>query len=83
MTVLKGSKVNPRHVDKIDDAARKKRDRLMAEYTKEVQGERIVTEDVVFDTPSGASQFCVGGSSNGWIEWKDEESRELKFYRKK
>ena len=83
LTVLKGSKVNPRHVDKIDDAARKKRDRLMAEYTKEVQGERIVTEDVVFDTPSGASQFCVGGSSNGWVEWKDEESRELKFYRKK
>ena len=80
--MLKGSKVNPRHVDKINDANRKKRDKQLADYTKEVNGERIVIEDVVFDTPSGASQFCVGGSSNGWIEWKDEDSRELKYYRK-
>ena len=83
LTVLKGSKVNPRHVDKISDASRKKRDRLLAEYTKEVQGERIVTKDMSFKSPSGASDFCVGGSSNGWTAWKDEEHRELKFYRKK
>ncbi|MBO7120259.1 MAG: DUF4357 domain-containing protein [Bacteroidaceae bacterium] len=36
-----------------------------------------------FKSPSGASDFCVGGSSNGWTAWKDEEHRELKFYRKK
>lgn len=82
LTVLRGSKVNPRHVDKINDANRKKRDKQLADYTKEVNGERIVIEDVVFDTPSGASKFCIGGSSNGWTEWKDEEHRELKYYRK-
>ena len=83
LTVLKGSKVNPRHVDKISDASRKKRDKQLADYTKEVQGERIVTKDISFKSPSGASDFCVGGSSNGWTTWKDEESRELKIYRKK
>lgn len=82
LTVLKGSKVNPRHVDKINDANRKKRNKQLADYTEEVNGERVVIKDVVFDTPSGASQFCVGGSSNGWTEWKDEEHRELKYYRK-
>lgn len=82
LTVLKGSKVNPRHVDKISDASRKKRDKQLADYTKEVNGERIVIEDIVFDSPSGASLFCVGGSSNGWTEWKDEEHRELRYYRK-
>ncbi len=83
LTVLKGSKVNPHHVDKISDASRKKRDKQLADYTKEVQGERIVTKDISFKSPSGASDFCVGGSSNGWTAWKDEESRELKIYRKK
>ena len=82
LTVLKGSKVNPHHVDKISDASRKKRDKQLADYTKEMNGERIVIEDIVFDTPSGASLFCVGGSSNGWTEWKDKEHRELKYYRK-
>lgn len=82
MTVLKGNKVNPRHVDKISDTNRKTRNKQLADYTKEVNGERIVIEDIVFDTPSGASRFCVGGFSNGWTEWKDEEHRELKYYRK-
>lgn len=44
-------------------------------------GKRIVKEDVRFDTPSGAATFCVGGSANGWKEWKDAEGRELNVYR--
>lgn len=83
LTVLKGSKVSPRHVDKISDSDRIKRDKQLIEYTVEVNGEKIVKEDVVFETPSGASRFCVGGASNGWIEWKDEKNNELKVYRKK
>ena len=81
LIVLKGSRVNSRHLDKISDASRRKRDKQLADYTEIVNNERIVKEDVFFDTPSGASQFCVGGSSNGWTEWKDEDHRELKYYR--
>ena len=81
LTVLKGSTVNPIHVPKISDSDRKKRDRQLADYT-ELKGEkRIVKEDVQFDSPSGAACFCVGGSSNGWNEWKDEEGRKLNEYR--
>ena len=81
LTVLKGSRVNPVHLDKISPAGRKKRDILLAKYTEVKNGERIVQEDVCFDSPSGAAQFCVGGSSNGWSEWKDETGRELNAHR--
>ena len=81
LTVLKGSRINPLHVRKISEAGRKKRDWQLAEYTEVQDGKRIVKEDVLFDTPSGAAQFCVGGSANGWNEWKDEEGRELNVYR--
>ena len=81
LTVLKDSRINPVHVRKISEVGRKKRDWQLAEYTEVQDGKRIVKEDVLFDTPSGAAQFCVGGSANGWNEWKDEEGRELNVYR--
>ena len=59
----------------------KNSDKQFAEYTEERDGSRIVKTNVHFDTPSGAAQFCVGGSSNGWSEWKDEAGQELKVYR--
>ena len=81
LTVLKGSLINPVHVRKISDAGRRKRDQQFVKHTEIRNGQRIVKEDVCFDTPSGAAQFCVGGSANGWNEWKDEEGRELNVYR--
>lgn len=81
LKVLAGSKINPVHLDKISPAGRKKRDILFAKYTELRNGERIVKEDVCFASPSGAAQFCVGGSSNGWSQWKDEDGKELDVYR--
>ena len=83
LTVLKGSKVNPSDLDKFGEANKRKRNWQLAEYTEEVNGERIVKADVRFDTPSGAAVFCIGGSANGWDTWKDESGRELNEYRKK
>lgn len=81
LTVLTGSRINPVHLDKISSAGRKKRDILCTKYTEVKNGERIVMEDVSFESPSGAAQFCVGGSSNGWSQWKDETGKELNVYR--
>ena len=83
LKVLAGSKINPVHLDMISPAGRKKRDILFAKYTELKSGERIVKEDVCFESPSGAAQFCVGGSSNGWSQWKDEDGNELDVYRSK
>lgn len=78
LTVLKGSEVNPKHLSaKIE----KKRAQQMEDYTMLQAGKRIVKKDVVFESPSGAAVFCVGGSANGWSTWKDEIGRELNEYR--
>ncbi len=81
LTVLAGSKINPVHLDRISQAGKKKREILFAKYTELNKGERIVKEDICFASPSGAAQFCVGGSSNGWSQWKDEDGKELDVYR--
>lgn len=81
LTVLAGSNINPVHLAKISSAGRKKRDILFAKYTDLRNGERIVKEDICFASPSGAAQFCVGGSSNGWAQWKDENGKEIDVYR--
>ena len=33
--------------------------------------------DVLFRSPSGASDVVLGRSSNGWIEWRDSAGRTL------
>lgn len=81
LKVLAGSRINPVHLDKISSAGKKKREILFAKYTDFNNGNRIVKEDICFASPSGAAQFCVGGSSNGWTQWKDEEGKELDAYR--
>ena len=82
LTVLKGSIINPRHLDKIKPDTKKKREALIAEFTELRGDELVVVKDAVFNSPSGAAVFCVGGSSNGWKDWRDEKNNELDIYRK-
>lgn len=41
------------------------------------QGVYRLNENRSFRTPSGASDFVLGGSTNGWTEWKDSIGRTL------
>ena len=82
LTVLKGSTINPQHLDKLRPEAKQKRDSLIADYAEYRGEELVVVKDAVFKSPSGAAVFCVGGSSNGWIDWRDEKNNELNIYRK-
>ena len=54
----------------------------MSEHTKKEGENIVVVKDVVFDSPSGAALFCIGGSSNGWRDWRDKNNKELAIYRK-
>lgn len=40
-------------------------------------GNYYLTKVVTFKTPSGASDFVLGGSTNGWTEWKDRDGKTL------
>ena len=70
--VLKGSIISPDENSKnISAGIRKKRQTARIENN-------ILQEDVLFDSPSGAADFVVGNSLNGWTEWKSEDGRTLR-----
>jgi hypothetical protein len=82
LTVLKGSTINPQHLGNATPDARNKRDALIAEYAERRGNDVVLVKDAFFDSPSGAAVFCVGGASNGWRDWKDENNNMLDIYRK-
>lgn len=48
-----------------------------------VDGKYKLTVSVSFTSPSSAAMFVLGGSSNGWVEWKDKDGKTLdELYRK-
>jgi hypothetical protein len=36
-----------------------------------------IKKDILFESPSAASCFCVGMASNGWLEWKSKEGKTM------
>jgi hypothetical protein len=81
--VLEGSQVN---IDKKVSLERynKQRTELLenGSITK-IDGKYILNVILTFNTPSGASDFILGGSTNGWVEWKDKNGKTLdELYRK-
>ena len=40
-------------------------------------GKHWMTESMTFDSPSGAAVFVLGGSQNGWVEWKNKDGTKL------
>ena len=81
--VLEGSQVN---IDKKVSLERynKQRTELLenGSITK-IDGKYILNVVLTFNTPSGASDFILGGSTNGWTEWKNKDGKTLdELYRK-
>lgn len=59
------------------------RAQLMNIYTKDSEKGLILESDKTFSSPSKASDFCSGRTSNGWLTWKDEDGNTLDdVYRK-
>ena len=44
---------------------------------KDKEGCYRLKENRTFKTPSGASDFVLGGSTNGWTEWRDKNGKTL------
>lgn len=48
-----------------------------------INGKYKSTVSVSFTSPSSAGMFVLGGSINGWVEWKDKDGKTLdELYRK-
>ena len=42
-----------------------------------VGGKHKLNVSVSFSSPSSAAMFVLGGSTNGWIEWKNKDGKTL------
>lgn len=80
-TVLKGSIIAKDAVSSF--RWMENRNRLIKEYSSIKEGKLVLDSDKTFSSPSTAADFCIGGSCNGWIVWKDKDGQTLdSVYRK-
>ncbi len=81
--VLEGSEINMNKSVKLSKYNRQ-REELLSSGGIEREGDRYILKNTIsFKSPSGASDFVLGGSTNGWIEWKNSEDKTLsELYRK-
>jgi len=70
--VLKGSLIETIDSDSIPPGVKRKREVV------QVDGNGILQEDVLFQSPSYAAVFVIGGNANGLIEWKNKSGQTLK-----
>lgn len=82
--VLKDSQIDMSKDCRFDKLT-KQRDMALINGDIVAQEEKyILTKSMSFKTPSGAACFVLGGSRNGWVEWKNEDGETLKkIYRDK
>ena len=75
--VLEGSQINigkEVHLERYN----KQRDELLKNGSiSQTDGKYILNVILDFNTPSGASDFVLGGSTNGWVEWKNKDGKTL------
>ncbi len=69
--VLKGSLVSPQDDNTISTKI------LEMRKNRKVDQNNFLQEDVFFNSPSGAAQYVIGKSSNGWNEWKTKDGKTL------
>lgn len=74
IVVSKGSKLSSSPTPSCPDWLKN----LRIEYSDKITKDFVLTEDIVFSSPSAASGFCVFGSDNGRISWKTEAGKSLK-----
>ncbi len=79
VVVLKGSRGRGETAPSmIPMSAGRNRQRLIDAGTLIMEGNAYVFQkDVLFGSPSGASDVVLGRSSNGWLEWKDVNGKTL------
>ena len=71
--VLAGSRISDTVTRSCPPFALKKREQL-----KNLVVGSILQSDVLFNTPSGASDFVCGSSTSGWVVWKTADGTPLK-----
>ena len=81
--VLTGSEINMKKETTLPKYNTQRKDLFSNGGIVEKDGKHYLTVTLTFNTPSGASDFVLGGSTNGWMEWKTVNGKTLdEVYRK-
>ena len=75
--VLEGSEVNINKAVHLERYNKQRAELLDNGSISLVDGKYILNVILDFNTPSGASNFILGGSTNGWVEWKNKDGKTL------
>lgn len=75
--VLEGSQINYKKAASLEKYNKQRTELLMkGDIVQDNEG-YFLKVNLEFNTPSGASDFILGGSTNGWVEWKDLNGKTL------
>ena len=81
--VLEGSEIDMNRKCHSATLEKQRQTALLNSDIIHVDGKYKLTVSVSFTSPSSAGQFVLGGSINGWVEWKDKDAKTLdELYRK-
>lgn len=75
--VLEGSEVDMSRKCHSDNVEKQRQTAVQNGNISLVDGKYRLNVSVSFTSPSSASMFVLGGSTNGWVEWKDKDGKTL------
>ena len=75
--MLAGSEIRQNTRASITPTFAAQRQAFIVDHCKVQNGVIMLKHDYTFPSPSYAAGMCVGGSANGWTEWKDAEGKTL------
>lgn len=75
--VLEGSQINYEKTSNLEKYNKQRAELLMKGDIAKEKERYFLKVNLEFNTPSGASDFVLGGSTNGWVEWKDQNGKTL------
>ena len=82
--VLAGSELRSGECESLPPHSIEKRNAFIESQCSQSNEKIILNADNTFPSPSAAAAMVIGGSANGWTEWKDSDGKTLdEVYRKK
>ena len=75
--VLEGSEIDMSRKCHSDNIEKQRQTAIQNGNIADIGGKYKLNVSVSFTSPSSAAMFVLGGSTNGWVEWKNKDGKTL------
>ena len=75
--VLEGSEIDMSRKCHSDNIEKQRQTAIQNGNIADIGGKYKLNVSVSFASPSSAAMFVLGGSTNGWVEWKNKDGKTL------